>query len=200
MPNIRDIYPNIPPMDTRFYTDSSYRATPFRRNTAQVILGSMSQCPAFLAFDVPTQTRYVMLVEKGCVNATITKSIEENISRDWQADRFRRMYSSLVAELVEALDWSNYQYLMNKLLTGQIEAFKLGELSVVDMVPVTDMQLRVDKRYKTEIRAKTTSMYTCPNCHKKEAIPQEAQLRSGDEGKDTLLICVYCGTEWIERC
>lgn len=39
--------------------------------------------------------------------------------------------------------------------------------------------------------------FTCPNCKSKKVTTRQVQMRSGDEGANTLLTCHDCGRQWI---
>lgn len=39
--------------------------------------------------------------------------------------------------------------------------------------------------------------FTCPNCKSRKVTTRQVQMRSGDEGANTLLTCHNCGKQWI---
>lgn len=39
--------------------------------------------------------------------------------------------------------------------------------------------------------------FSCPNCKSKKVTTRQVQMRSGDEGANTLLTCHNCGRQWI---
>lgn len=193
------LYPGIIPLDISFYQQKPYCNDRFRRGKLQILLGALCQSSSFLGLDVARQTEIVMLIERGCMNATVTKAISINLIPTWDNETFSRMYSILVIEVAEALDWRNHRFLAIRLLKGTVNPQDIGSMSTDQLVPETGVARLVEMRRNAKILEKTTSLYTCSQCGKKEATFFEVQIRGGDEGKDTYLICTYCGREWVEK-
>lgn len=54
-------------------------------------------------------------------------------------------------------------------------------------------------RADQQIEVKTTKMYLCPQCHKRNATFYQLQTRSGDEGYTTFIQCQICEHRWTLR-
>lgn len=198
--SLREIYPHMRPLDTEFYTAEPYRSSKYRRCKIMVLLGSMLQCPEFRSLDTKRQNEMVIHVEKSCLNHSIKKATGDNINRTWSNPLFQNRYSASIADMAEALNWDSNPWIMPRVVRGLIKTQDLGGMSPQELCPNRDALLRrVEERKHATISMKTTTLYPCPNCEKKEAYFQEVQLRSGDEAKDTQLSCVFCGHEWVER-
>jgi DNA-directed RNA polymerase subunit M/transcription elongation factor TFIIS len=54
-------------------------------------------------------------------------------------------------------------------------------------------------RANQKVEVKTTKMYACPQCHKRNATFYQLQTRSGDEGYTTFIQCQICEHRWTLR-
>ncbi len=57
----------------------------------------------------------------------------------------------------------------------------------------------IELRATQKIEVKTTKMYACPQCHKRNATFYQLQTRSGDEGYTTFIQCQMCEHRWTLR-
>lgn len=190
----------ITPLPEYFYTQEPYKTGKLRRCKSIVLYTSMLQCQAFRDLKTDQQSDLVSQIEKGCLKNTLKKANETNINKRWENPAFRLMYSSTVSDLAEALDVTQNTYLMPKVLSGEILAIDLGSMDPLELCSThADLAKKVDERKQAGVSVKTTTLYACPSCNKKEAFMQELQLRAGDENKDTQLFCMFCSYEWLER-
>lgn len=198
---LKESFPYIRPLDVEFYLNEPYRSVPQRRVKLLILLGSMSNCPAFR--DLPESEQNVMVkkVEAGCQSATWKKAKEDNIGCSWQTEIFVRRYHNMINEKATELDYLTNQDLIMDLIMHRRKAFSVGELTPEEADPKRHKALRdkIEARKNQTIHIKTSTLYECEQCNKKMCTLLPVQLRSQDEGKDLQCTCLYCGFEWLVR-
>lgn len=193
-----ETFPNVRSLSIEFYTKLPYSKSTIRRSKVLVLLGAMCEHSEFRKLTIPEQDTMIKGIEIGCLNKVVDKAIEDNIPQSWTSHQFIYRYNSLVSELVESLLQSDS--VLIELLEGRVKPDFVSELPYETLFPDLKNQIKyAEERKKQIIVNKTTSLFECPQCGKKEAHFQEVQVRSGDEGKDLQLICVFCGYEWFAR-
>lgn len=196
---ILEEFPYARPLSMTAYTCEPYKSNRYRRSKLLVIMAGMMNFPPMRDTPTESQDKMVEDVERGCYNVAIRKCTEENITRSWKDRRFRVMYQGIVSEVAGALDCENTSYLMRAIFSGRYSPSNIASLPESELCKNDSIRNLISTRYNTKIEIRTTSLYECPTCSKKKCWFEEVQLRSGDEGKDTHLICCYCGYDWISR-
>jgi DNA-directed RNA polymerase subunit M/transcription elongation factor TFIIS len=140
-------------------------------------------------------------LEKSCYLYTVNKSINENIPNRWDNDLFIIIYNSTCARISSNLSTTNLvknNYLLPNILNGNINIEILPSLSSQELFP--DMYLDIINKLEisktVQSTVKTSSMYRCRRCGKKECTIANRYNRSLDEGVNLTITCVSCGYEW----
>lgn len=198
---IQKVFPNIMPLELKFYTNSPYKENTIRRAKIIVISGVLSNYPEFNKLPLEKQLDLIVEIERECHNYTVRKSREINIRSSWQTSEFVLIYNTTVMEKARELDYTENKYLVPRYISGELSAAKIIDMSIEDMNPELygGVKKYIEERKNQTITSKTSMLYECSNCGKKECILQSVQIRSLDEGKDVQATCVFCGNMWITR-
>lgn len=204
-------FPYIRALDVEFYTEEPYKSNSLRRCKALVFLGALSNYEPFRDLHPLEQNSMVKKIESGCVKFTIKKAKEDNIQRSWQTVVFVRRYNNIVHEKANELDFRSNQYLVVKVVAGEIPAASVGCITSEECDPDRDQRLK-DKseiRKNQKIQRKVVTGYLCPECKPdrtkiyadkdKECWVENVQLRGLDESKSTRVTCCNCEHIWIEE-
>lgn len=147
-------------------------------------------------------TKIVIAIELSCYNRTLTESNELLIIQEWTNPKFEFLYRANVSRITKNLDYEsevNDNYLINQILNNNINIDNIANLSTIELCPIKSKNI-IDKLYERsqqKLTFKTSSMYKCKNCGKKEVTMQEIMMRSLDEGTNFSLQCNWCSYRWI---
>jgi DNA-directed RNA polymerase subunit M/transcription elongation factor TFIIS len=198
--NIQRIFPHIRSLDIEFYELEPYKSNRLRRCKALVLHGAFSNYPPFREMAHIEQNNVVKRIEAGCVNSTIKKSREDNISCSWETQTFVNRYNNMIHDKANEIDYANNTWLVPRILSGEINPFTVGTLSYEECNPAHNraIQAAIEARKNSVVRTKPSEMYECPQCLKKLCTVMTLQLRGLDEAKTTVYICNYCDHEWSD--
>jgi DNA-directed RNA polymerase subunit M/transcription elongation factor TFIIS len=142
-------------------------------------------------------------IEKSCYNAIIADCRESNNSppRNWKSSEFIRIYNfkcGIFLKLLKKNSQTSMQYgnvLMNKILKKEIDIDNIGYLSEKEICPISQEKEKniIDLRLRQKIDKKTSNLYKCPKCHKRECEYTVRQFRSSDESPTIVCKCTICG-------
>lgn len=198
---IINTFPNITPIDIKFFTSAPYKDNKLRRAKIIVLTGALSNYPPFLKLSTENRNQKVIDLERSCHNFAVRKSKENNIRSSWQTPEFVRIYNTTVLEKARSLDFTENQFLVPLFIDGKVDSNKIAEMTIEDMEPSRYESIKkyIEERKTQTITSKTSMLYECPNCKRKECILQSVQLRGLDEGKDLQATCTFCGNMWLAR-
>lgn len=194
-----ETFPNAPDLDISWYTTKPYNSDKYRRCKIIIILNSMSNFKKFNELELDKKNILLKSIEIGCYNNIVRKAKTHNFTPNWENKIFINNYSSLIYEVSHALDYNNNTYLIEKVINGDINPYKVGKMSWKEWNPSEAEKIIsvIEARKNIKIIRKVSKLYLCPKCGKREAYFCEKQIRGNDEGKDTFLECAICNHEWI---
>lgn len=143
-------------------------------------------------------------IERYVFNWTISYCEENNITRRWDNNLFKKIYLNKCVSLCNNLDINSF--VGNK---GLIQRVKDGEFSPKDLVELGPTKLfpenweyLIEKKNNTlkssmEAPEATTDQFKCPRCKARECTYYQLQIRSSDEPMTTFLSCVKCKKKWV---
>jgi len=148
------------------------------------------------------QSSIIINIELSCYNQTITKADELLIYQSWDNDKFTYLYYLNCNKITKNLDIEsevNSSYLINKILTNSININDIASMSSDQLCPDKSQNIKDNLNLRTnqQIKIKTSTLYQCRNCKKKEVKIQEYQGRSLDEGSNLSLTCLFCNFNWV---
>lgn len=196
---LKDYFPNLKPLDTEFYTEEPYKSNPLRRCKILILSGSMSNYDAFNELSHQDQNGLIKKIESGCINIAIKKTKEDNITCSWQTRAFVCRYNNIIHEKAMELDYNSNKYLAPRVISGEINPYKVGALTPEEANPDHNILLKEKSeiRKNQTVQVKTSTMYECPNCSKRTCTVVNVQIRGLDEAKSTIATCCYCDHEWM---
>lgn len=182
------------------YNDNEY--TIERRLIILLIANILEINNLFKILNKKQQDKIIINIEKSCYNETLKKAEELLIYKSWENEKFCYLYQLYCNKITKNLDISSEvksDYLFNQIINDLIDINNIASLSSDQLCPDKSENIKKNIRLRSdqEIKTKTSSLYTCPNCHKKETKLKMVQLRSLDEGYNISLTCVFCNFNWI---
>jgi hypothetical protein len=151
---------------------------------------------------------YATRIERGCYNASILRCTEsaESYRRQWDSPMFRNVYSSRcgiisanidplgsVVQGVEEGTWA-----LDRLASGVWPPEDLGAMSAAELCPRAGQAERdeVRRRLDQKVCEKTSALFACPRCHKRNHTYRQVQIGSGDEPSTFMCTCKECGNNY----
>lgn len=187
-------FPHLRPLDSEWYT-GRYHGHPARLAKIMILLGAMLNCERFRSMTVHDQNTIVRKIETSCFNATINKANEDGIQANLEKEMFQEMYSHSIYEKSIDLNVEHNQWFIYQVLDGKIPASRVGEQTPESMNPDANRLImeEMEIRRAQQIKSKTSAMYECEKCGKRDGIVTTHQARSADEAKDVYVECQFCG-------
>jgi DNA-directed RNA polymerase subunit M/transcription elongation factor TFIIS len=158
-------------------------------------------------FMIPMNNDYKLSknLEISCYNQALEYSNEKGIIKQWENPIFKQIYTRICISLFTNLDSDSYvknNYLCNKILNGEISAYKAGSLKPNEMFPDnwTKMVQSKEKRdklaYEVRMENVISGFDTCGKCKGDKVTFYERQTRSADEPMTRFITCINCGNKW----
>ena len=162
-------------------------------------------------FDSPEDAKrrdYASRIERGCYNASIVRCVDsaDSYRRQWDSPMFVAVYSArcglvsanidptgMVVQGVEGGSWA-----LDKLAAGEWNPEGLGAKSATELCPQAGKAVRdeVMIRVNQKIDEKTSSLFACPRCHKRNHTYRQVQIGAGDEPSTFMCTCKECGENY----
>jgi DNA-directed RNA polymerase subunit M/transcription elongation factor TFIIS len=173
-----------------------------RRAILLLIAGILEKNQQFKLKHKQIQSSIIINIELSCYNQTITKADELLIYQSWDNDKFTYLYYLNCNKITKNLDIEsevNSSYLINKILQNSININNIASMSSDELCPDKSQNIKdtINLRTNQQIKIKTSTLYQCRNCKKKEVKIQEYQGRSLDEGSNLSLTCLFCNFNWV---
>ena len=140
---------------------------------------------------------YSMNIYRVSINLDPQSSINERSPKP-----FNRilMDSVLVTALINeaSLDIKNKTKFIDRI---GIDLKRIGYMTSQELNSYSSLSYleNIQLRATQKVEVKTTKMYLCPQCHKRDATFYQLQTRSGDEGYTTFIQCQFCEHRWTLR-
>lgn len=148
------------------------------------------------------QNYIIINLELSCYNETIKKADEKLIYKSWENEKFIYLYQLNCNKITKNLDkYSEVgsEYLIQKIINNEIDICNIAKLSSDHLCPAKSENIKnnIKLRNGQKLNYKTSILYRCKNCGKKEVKIQEYQGRSLDEGSNLSLTCNFCNYNWV---
>lgn len=185
---------------SNIYNDQLYNKN--RRAIILLIAEILEKNNKFKLQHQEIQSNIIINIELSCYNQTINKSDELLIYQSWDNEKFVYLYYLTCNKITKNLDPDSEvqsNYLINKILNNEIDLSKIGSMTSDELSPDKSQNIKdvLNLRNNQEIKVKTSTLYTCRNCKKKEVSIREYQGRSLDEGSNLSLTCLFCNYNWV---
>ncbi len=144
----------------------------------------------------------VIAIEDSCYRHAVEIAENEVLSPDFNNPAFERLYRTKVMRITKNLDINSEvgdEHLAIGLLGGYIDPNKVSKLDNKDLSPKRNEKLleALSSRMNQKMSVKTSTLYRCRQCGRKETTVRSAQMRSLDEGETLIIKCVWCGYKWF---
>ena len=143
-------------------------------------------------------------VEQSIYNYIIQLCKDKNIQRRWTNTIFKNLYHSKIISIYSNLKKDSYiqnNTFLERLKSGEINAEKIGVLSVYDIFPDNWKELLNAKSKRDKIKYELkpeamTNLFKCRKCGSRETSYYEVQTRSADEPMTQFITCLKCENRW----
>jgi|TARA_B110000971_G_scaffold221614_1_gene269500 transcription elongation factor S-II len=143
-------------------------------------------------------------IEKSIYNDIIKDTKKNNIKRIWSNIHFKSIYISRIRSIYSNIKPDSYlrnTTFRDKILSGEIDATKVSEMSHYDMFPenwqeLIEKNMKKDK-LKYELKPEAmTDIFKCRKCSSRSCTYYEVQTRSADEPMTQFITCLDCNNNW----
>lgn len=182
------------------YINKTYNK--FRRSILLLIANILENNIEFKKKHKDLQSNIIINIELSCYNETIKKADELLIYQSWDNEKFHYLYYLYCNKITKNLDIEsevNSDYLIKKIINNELDIITLASLSSDQLCPDKSKNIKdtLNMRNNQQLNFKTSTLYKCRNCGKKEVKIQEYQGRSLDEGSNLSLTCNFCNYNWV---
>jgi hypothetical protein len=159
-------------------------------------------------FDGERLRDYASRIERGCYNAAIQRCIDsaDSYRRQWDSPMFVAVYSGRAGLVSDNTDPSGTviknveggSWALDRLAEGIWQPESLGGMSASELCPLAGKSERdtVNKRINQKIAEKTSALFACPRCHKRNHTYRQVQIGAGDEPSTFMCTCKECGENY----
>ena len=182
------------------YHDSNYCKE--RRLILLLIASILQKNNIFKNQNREIQDNTIIDIELSCFNSCIKQSNKLLIYINWENPKFNYLYQLFCNKITKNLDSESEvgeNYLINKVVNGEINIKNIADMTSDKLCPAKSENIKQNLilRNSQKLNYKTSTLYTCRNCKKKEVIIKHIQVKSLDEGFSTSLRCVFCNFNWM---
>ena len=181
----------IPP---ELYTDPEYNNL---RRSMLLLLADIIE-DSTNALTLERKTDIIIRIEKSVYNKIISMKLYKTL---WccNFEYQYRLYLNRISKNMDITSEVNDSYLIDKIVNDEIDIDNIASLNAALLCPEKNNIIieKINTRLSQKTIVKTSSMYTCRNCKKKEVSIKEVQLRRIDEATSISATCNFCGTSWI---
>ena len=179
-----------------------------RQRARALFYDVLAQDSRFDSAEDGMRREYATQIERGCYNAAISRCISsaDSYCRQWDSRMFVSVYSArcglvsanidpagTVVRSVEGGSWA-----LDRLASGAWSPEALGAMSATELCPQAGKAERdaVLHRLNQKVEEKTSSLFACPRCHKRNHTYRQIQIGSGDEPSTFMCTCKECGENY----
>lgn len=145
-------------------------------------------------------------IEKGIYNAAIDLARDKGIIRSWNNKSFCDVYNNIAQNVVINLDpeshIGNNGLLLSRIISGEVSGTALATMNPEDLFPerwraeIENKELKEKIAQEASNPKKNTDGFKCYKCKSTSLMFNTVQLRSADEGMNTLVTCNNCGNKF----
>jgi DNA-directed RNA polymerase subunit RPC12/RpoP len=144
----------------------------------------------------------ILAIEESCYHHAVEIAKAEVMSPSFLNPAFETLYRTKIMRITKNLDINSEvgdEHLALGLLGGIIDPRGVSKLDNKDLSPSRNMKLLEEhsSRLNQKISVKTSTLYRCRQCTRKETTVRSAQMRSLDEGETLIISCTWCGYKWF---
>lgn len=144
----------------------------------------------------------IIQIESSAYNHALEIAEEELLDPLFENKPFEQLYRTLITRITKALDHTSEvgdEHLARCILDGTINPTRVSWLKDYEISPVNNQHLIDEfmKRLNTKGTVKTSKLYRCRSCGKRECTVRSVQMRSLDEGESLVITCCFCGYKWF---
>jgi len=183
------------------YIDNNYNKS--RRVILLLIANILEKKRIFKLKNKEIQDNIIISIEKSCYEETIKKADELLIYQSWDNEKYSYLYylySNKVTKNLDSESEVQSDYLINLILSESVDITKIASMSSEELCPEKSKNIKesLDKRNNQKINIKTSTLYKCKNCGKKEVTIKSVQIRALDEAASLSITCVFCQYNWVQ--
>jgi len=184
----------------KLYTDEEYNI--IRRKIILLLAELLEENKEFKKKDKEEQDNIIIGIEQSCYNASIKKSNELLIYINWENSKFNYLYQLFCNKVTKNIDPNSEvkdDYLINQIINNEIDILTIADLPSDKLCPnkSNDIKQNLRIRNQQKLNYKTSTLYVCRNCGKRETQIKEYQGKSLDEGSNLSLTCLFCTFHWL---
>ena len=189
-------FSNSIPLNIKFYENENYN----NKRRCKLILFGHCLGPNDI-IDKNKKEDIIKYIERSCLNKAIEKSNIFNIRCNWFDEKFIDIYHSVcykVAVNIDACSSIKSDYMINKIISGDIDLNKIAYMSSKELCPEKYEKIveKVNERYTLERKIKYSELYQCRKCKRNQTTTERCYNRSWDEGVSITIKCLFCGNSW----
>lgn len=144
----------------------------------------------------------IIAIEKSCYDNAVEIADYELLTPDFSVHAFEHLYRTRIMRITKNLDHESEvgdEYLATGLLGGTIDPTTVSKLDNKELSPQSNQKFfnELNQRLNQKVSVKTSTLYRCRQCGKKETTIRSAQMRSLDEGETLIITCTWCGYKWF---
>ena len=180
------------------YEDSSYND--LRRGYLILIASLIKEY--LIDGDINDHCDMIIAIERSCFDHSNEIADYELLTPDFSVPAFEHLYRTRVMRITKNIDINSEvgdDHLANGLLEGIVDPSTVSKLDNKDLSPLNNQKLidELNTRLNQTITLKTSTLYKCRQCGRKETTVRSVQMRSLDEGETLVIKCVWCGYKWF---
>lgn len=152
--------------------------------------------------EINDHAEMIIAIEKSCYDHAVEIADHELLTTDFGVHAFEQLYRTRVMRITKNLDINAEvadEHLATCLLAGTIDPTNISKLENKELSPMHNEHLltTLNTRMNQKVTLKTSSLYRCRQCGKRETTVRMAQMRSTDEGETACITCSWCGYKWF---
>jgi DNA-directed RNA polymerase subunit M/transcription elongation factor TFIIS len=187
---------NTIPLKTDVYLNKNYNN--IRRNKMLLFGEILGKYDAFASMPYNAKYDLICALERSCYHAAYDKG--EDIVKSWTNPLFEGIYHHICYNIIFNLDLDSNasRYLGDNILNGNISIDSVGKMTSRELCPekYIEYDKNINKRTNAASVLKTTELYTCYKCKRKQCTLENVINRSIDEGTSLIVHCMFCGSSW----
>ena len=180
---------------------NAHRSVDPRKHCRALFYKILGQDPRF---NEKTRRDFASQIERGCYNAVIDRCMEsaDSYRRHWDSPMFLNVYSSrcgLVSANIDpggaVVEEVGESWALDQLASGAWLPESLGAMTAAELCPQAGRAERdeVARRLNQKVEEKTSSLFACPRCCKRNHTYRQVQIGCADELSVFMCTCKECG-------